>query len=147
MVDVRPRGMAPLAWMLGGYGLFTICLVLAAYVAGGGDAAMLVATGAASVAVPIGGLIALAVASWQTPPGSGDDGAGPSDAAPIVPAVPPHGSVFVVGNGSEAVSVRVGTGGVTISTGAAAAAGASDGRRGDGAGTGAVAPVIAPPGG
>ncbi len=147
MFDVRPRGMAALAWMLGGYGLFTICLVLAAYVAGGGDAAMLVATGATSVAVPIGGLIALAVASWQTPPRSGADGAGPSDPAPIVPAVPPHGSVFVVGNGSEAVSVRVGPGGVTIATGATAATGAGDGRRGDGAGTGAVAPVIAPPGG
>ncbi len=139
MFDVRPRGMAALGWMLGGYGLFTVCLVLAAYVAAGADAAMLVATGAASVAVPVGGLIALAIASWQPAP---QDGEGRRSSPDAVQVVPPHGAVFVVGNGSGAVSVRVGVDGVSIATGLVAAADAGDSRRADG--LDAPVPVIAP---
>lgn len=41
---------------------------MAAYVAGGGNTAILVASAAGSVSVPVGCLIAIAIASWQTVP-------------------------------------------------------------------------------
>lgn len=117
---ITPRSVTILMTMLGGYGLFTVCLILASYLRYGVEMAMLVATGATSIAVPVGGLLVLFAASWQHAESlrraggaSSDHDAGQAcDRAPLIDR-----SIVLVGNGYEHVSIRATSEKLEVETG------------------------------
>lgn len=114
------RTMYVLAAMLGGYGILTVCLMLAAYLTSGAALATLVAIGGASISVPVTGLLAL-LGTWlqQSGPTTGDGGSDrtSSEQHAIRPAI--DRSIVLIGNGYEHLRMKGGIEDFSIDTGSA----------------------------
>lgn len=112
---------SPSVAILGAYGLLVVCLVLLGYLTSGSDLAILIATGANSISVPVGGLLVILAASWQqleTEHGGKverDDRPTRTDGdrAPLIDR-----SIVLVGNGYEQLSLDVSSDDLRIRTGA-----------------------------
>lgn len=117
------RSALILAVMLLGYGLVTVCIILVSFLTKGSELAMLVATGATSIAVPVGGLLALLVAWWQraeVPPTEGDTSAGQGKPASCGKTALVDRSIILIGNGYENLSLEATLDTLRIETGASA---------------------------
>ena len=114
------RSALILAVMLLGYGLVTVCLILASFLTRGSELAMLVAAGATSIAVPVGGLLALLVAWWQRTEVVPTEVEAPTDQkeAAISGRTPlVDRSIILVGNGYEHLSLEATLDALRIDTG------------------------------
>lgn len=120
---ITPRGVVVLIAMLGIYGFVTVSLILAAYYRYGREAAMLVASGATSISVPVAGLLALFIALWNrtdadlesTESEVEDDVS--KEASTRRESIAIDRSIVVIGGGHADMLMEIGTDGMRVGIG------------------------------